>query len=794
MKHWLRILLPLLVNHSYNSTSQLLQELFWEPNDYPEFLKITHVRKLIFTLIFLAGGALYCQVSLLDAADSSAVPWAKIGYRPAKSEADFTFTLTDQEGIFSPICEEKKEECLVEITINALGFEHMHDTLDLKLNNVIYIHRNTTLDPVCVTTQYQPTTLSTAVQKITVINSDQIRKSGAVSLADVITYQTGIRLSQDNILGTSMSLGGIGGENIKVLIDGVPVIGRLNGSIDLSQINLDNIERIELIEGPLSVNYGTNALAGTLNLITKKEKKPGLRIELNPYYENIGNYNFNTRIALSLKKNTFTLSGGRNYFDGWKENEIFFSFPQQTLADTNRIFTWKPKEQYFGEVQYQTNRKGWNFNPYVRLFHEAILNRGFPKAPYFETAFDDYYLTKRADAGLIVSKNFSSGKLSVQTSGNYFQRIKNTYLKDLTTLYQNLSESPGSQDTSQFTLLNLRPVYNSTRKGKFNYELGLDLIQESAYGLRILNKSQTMGDFAVFGTCEWKPFQKFVIKPGLRYAYNTLYQAPVIPSVHLRYILNKWSLRASVARGFRAPSLKELYFDFVDINHNIQGNTDLQAEQSINYNLTLGWITQSSKNLLLKIDVSGFYNIIDNLINLGLSHENTYTYINIGHFRTTGITTTCALRNKSFSVQINGSYIGRFNQLPEEIKTQTFSFSPEISSQCSYNFWKERMNINLFYKYNGALLTYSINENDELNTSSQSAYHILDASIGMKLAKQNLLVTLGAKNLLNVTSLNVSGTSAGVHSSSSSMNIARGRSFFIGINYRLNFSFKNHES
>ena len=67
-----------------------------------------------------------------------------------------------------------------------------------------------------------------------------------------------------------MSVQGLSGENVKILIDGVPVVGRLNGNVDLSQINLTNIERVEIVEGPLSVNYGTNALAGTINLITKK--------------------------------------------------------------------------------------------------------------------------------------------------------------------------------------------------------------------------------------------------------------------------------------------------------------------------------------------------------------------------------------------------------------------------------------------------------------------------------------------------------------------------------------------
>ena len=62
------------------------------------------------------------------------------------------------------------------------------------------------------------------------------------------------------------------------MIDDVAVIGRLNGNIDLSQINLNNVERIEIVEGPLSVEYGTDALAGTINLITKSTENNFIKI------------------------------------------------------------------------------------------------------------------------------------------------------------------------------------------------------------------------------------------------------------------------------------------------------------------------------------------------------------------------------------------------------------------------------------------------------------------------------------------------------------------------------------
>ena len=749
------------------------------------------MKSFIFLLTLISTTVLHAQLQVVAADDAAPVSYAKVLYRFSDS-TNFEFSQSDANGFFS--INPHSKTTVAEVKIHAVGFEALHDTIDLNTQTIFQLTRSTNLDVVCVTTQYQPTTVSSAVQKITVINSDQIRKSGSVNLADIITYQTGIRLNQDNILGTSMNIGGISGENVKILIDGVPVIGRLNGSVDLSQINLNNIERIELIEGPLSVNYGTNALAGTLNLITKKETKRGVKLELNPYYENIGNYNFNFSSTVSLKKNSVQISGGRNYFDGWKPGQPFFDFPKETLADTNRSLTWKPKEQYFAEVRYSAAVKGWNINPYARYFDEKIVNRGYPKAPYYESAFDDYYFTKRGDAGLIATKIFKKGKLNTTLAYNHFQRIKNTFLNDLTTLQHVLSETPGAQDTSVFSLINSRMTYNSINGKKFNYEFGLDLSYESAYGVRIENMEQFMGDYAAFATCEWEPLSNFVIKPGLRYAYNTIYRAPLVPSLNIRYKKNNWTFRASAARGFRAPSLKELYFDFVDINHNITGNQDLLSERSMNYNLSAGWMKQTKKNTLFKADASAYYNDINNLITLGLSDVvGSYTYINIGKYKTIGNNLAFTMRHKRVSVQFNGAYIGRYNAASEDADLEPFIFSPEIGVQTSLFLWKDKLSLNAFYKFNGSLQTFYVDDEGSIITSMQDSYQIMDLSFNLKLLNEKLNITAGAKNIFNVTTVNISGQNNGIHSGTSAMNAGRGTSVFMGINYQLDLSFKDHE-
>ena len=212
-------------------------------------------------------------------------------------------------------------------------------------------------------------------------------------------------VKNDNVLGSSITMQGISGQNIKILIDGIPVIGRLNGNIDLSQINLNNIERVEIIEGPLSVDFGTDALGGTINLITNKSQYDKASSNINLYYETVGHYNSDINFSLKENNNFFSFSGGRNYFDGWSQGDKFSFIPTAQLADTNRVELWNPKEQFFAKIQFHKIYSNLKARAYYDFFDEKVTNFGFPRLPYYENAFDDYYYTRRNDLGLDINYN-----------------------------------------------------------------------------------------------------------------------------------------------------------------------------------------------------------------------------------------------------------------------------------------------------------------------------------------------------------------------------------------------------
>lgn len=643
-----------------------------------------------------------------------------------------------------------------------------------------------TLNSFVVTGQYAENSPEKAVQKITIIDQKKIERMAATNLRDVLTNELNVRLTQDNVLGSGMSLQGMGGENVKILIDGVPVVGRLNGNVDLSQINLNDIERIEIIEGPMSVNYGTNALAGVINLITKTNKTKRLNIVANSYYENIGQYNVDGSVAVSNKKHGLSISGGRNYFDGWIDGDANFG-EKERKADSTRFKSWKPKTQHFGKVSYNYLLKGGNIKYSIGYFKEKISNRGLPRQPYGETVFDDRYYTTRIDNTILLKKKFNKhNNIKATIAYNDYKRVKNTIFKDLTTLTEIPTENSGDQDTTKFNQWVIRSSFSTSKiKARVNYEIGVDINKEEAFGGRIENKQQQMGDYAGYASVEYRPFENTIIRPGVRYGNNTIYKAPITPSVNLKQTLGKFNIRASYARGFRAPSLKELYFDFVDINHNIVGNTELKAEQSNNFNLSANY-TKTIKSYVLKTEVSTFYNQIKNLITLAQSNGSQYSYVNIGDYQTHGVQLNNNISFNHFKFGIGGSLIGRYNAMSESNNIDEYSYTPELKSNVNYDFPRQKMFVAVFYKYSGKLPGFGLDANENIIQTHMEAYHTADLSVGKHFWRKRLLVTAGSKNLFDVKAVNSSIAQGTAHNGGGdSSPVAMGRTYFLKMSFKL---------
>lgn len=661
------------------------------------------------------------------------------------------------------------------ISVSFVGYQTILDTIDRyqpSLNYTIF-PGSIGLDEVVVTGQNRPVPVDKSIYNIKVIGEEKIRRKASSNLAELLNTDLNIQINNDPSTGSSLKLQGISGENIKILIDGVPVIGRLDGNIDLSQINLNEVDHVEIVEGPMSVMYGSNALGGVINIITKENKYARLRADLDSYYESVGVYNLNGSAYLKNKGNDFGLKLGRNFFSGYSTDP------------DSRWKQWKPKEQYVVGLQYAYSKNRFKIRNKLDFFNERLLDRNNPSAPYYDTGNDTWYYTRRLNANTNGNYELKSGaNLDILLSYAYYSRLKNKYLKDLTTLETTLSPNATDQDTSVFNAFVARGAYNSPQKDRIlHYQLGVDVNVETARGKRILNEYEKMGDYAIFGSLQWNLNKKLVLQPAVRLAYNTKYKAPVVPSFNVKYQQTNSSFRFSYARGFRAPSLKELYLYFYDSNHQVEGNEDLEAENSHNFNFSLNQKVSLLKNPA-ELRVTAFYNQIYNKITLvQVDPDNPLHYRNenIGKYESLGSTLNLSYNPGRFvKIQSGVSEIGRRDDYYE---SDRFIFSTNANASVEVRFWKNTADFSLFYKYYGRYPLYSYDEQGEVGISYMSDYQHMDIRLSKSLFTRKLTFSTGIKNVFDNTVIQGVSSEGSAHGGDASSIIGWGRTFFLGLKY-----------
>ncbi len=734
-------------------------------------LKSLFIRLSGLMVLLLIGGQILGQqaaIIILDAKTKEPVPYATVSFEGLKSSAK-KYAVTDIKG---KVLNEVKETSL--LTVSFVGYSTLTDTIKKgESKTLMFDPAVLNMDEVVITAQYLPEKADKSIYKINVINSRQIELKSATNLTDLLSSESNMRVSQGGVLGTSLSLQGLSGENVKFLVDGVPVVGRLNGNIDLNQLNLYNVDHIEIIEGPMSVIYGSNAIAGVVNIITKENRNTSLTAYANAYLESVGVYNFNGGGSFHKKKNSFSLDLARNFFDGY------------SVVDTARSLQWNPRLQYNVDSYYLYTGTKTRVKASIQYFDEMIQDKGNLIAPYYETAIDSYYHTVRQTSKLETSYVISEKRqISMVGAFSTYNRKRNVYYNDFTIM----DKQNAGGDTTLVGSFLLRAWYNRNYpEQKINYQVGFDGNLEINQGERIEGGTQQIGDYAGFLSLKYDPTTKITIQPGARFTYNTKYNAPIVYSVNVKYGATANSaIRATYARGFRAPSIKELYLDFVDINHNLHGNPDLKAEYSHNFNLNLSYNRETAK-AYLNTELGFFYNYVNDMIWLfQVGNElTTYSYGNVSKFISRGIqaSTTISFYPK-LTLRAGVSYVGR--KFPENTPDQTdpeFRYSTDFNTMATYNFVKYNASLTANYKYTGRfpLLT----PDGIFNNEYIQGYSNLDISI-MKSFKQNMFsVTVGGKNLLDVNNVSTSVVNSGAHSGGSdgSSSVAWGRTAFLKLTY-----------
>ena len=663
-----------------------------------------------------------------------------------------------------------------------------------KNNRIVDTTIVKSLDEVVVTGQYKPQSVKNSVYQVKVIGAAKIKQEGAAQLQDVLKNELNIRFSQDVATGGSnITMLGLKGQNVKILVDGLPLIGRqgTTNEVDINQIDVNSIERIELVEGPMSVIYGADALAGVVNIITKKAGTKGLNVFANLREETVGNeYGgsrgiHNQQAGLNWRKGSWDAAGSftHNYFGGWKDTAVA------------RELVWHKKDQLLGSgtIGYTKGK----FAARYRLdgLDEIITNPGnfqpFAEPSSGDTlAYDQQYLTNRLmqqlQSSLFINKNLNFQAQAAYT--NYSRQVFSTTLSK-TNRDVRLNIAEGAQSTVHFNGFTFKGTSYYRLSSLVSFQPGIDLNIETGKGERLRSGTNKITDAAFFLTSEFTPNEKFSVRPGIRVINNSVYKAPpVVPSINAKLSLTKeldW--RVAYARGFRAPSLRELYFSFFDINHQVLGNPNLKAETSNSFTTSFNYKKLTAKKELISASVNGFYNKVQNMIDyLFTPGSDTAVLANILNSKTAGSSLSAQYSFKQWQVSLGGGLTGFYNDLSETDNTlPELQWSGEATASVSYSFPSKGLDLSVYYKLTGRRPYYTKDITQAVILSQLKSFSLCDFTVNKKL-KKFVSIQSGVRNLFNVDRIKSTYAREGVHTGNGISNIATGRSYFVGLSFNWN--------
>lgn len=536
----------------------------------------------LFTLFCIVNISAQRKISGLVTDDNnSPLPAAII----AVKEISNSGTVTNVDGYYELLLPDNRNYTII---VTYVGYIDMSKNTDEAIDGILdfkLMENNTMLDQVVVTGTRTPKLLKDAPIVTRVISELDIKRMDAANIGDLLqTELPGIEFSYSMNQQTSINMSGFGGNSVLFLVDGERLAGETLDNVDYSRLNMDNVQRIEIVKGAASSLYGSNAVGGVVNIISRESQEPW-SVNLNARYgahneqRYGGSVGFNQGRFNSITNVQYTSIDAIDLSKGTENEEV---------GDYSKIYGYK------------------TLNVKERLIFTAMKNLKF-------TARVGYFFRERnsSEAQKERYRSFTGG-----LKGNYNITDKD----DLEVSY-----SFDQYDKSDFIVINsldvrdysnvqnsVRFLYNHTFAGKHILTVGGDYMRDYLMSYQFADNgsySQHMAD--AFAQFDWNPLKCLNVIAGLRYDFFSQAKlSHLSPKLGLMYKIGNCSLRGSYAAGFRAPTLKEMYMNFYMGNiFMIYGNADLKPETSNNFLLSAEYM-KGYHNVTL----TGFYNIVDNRI------------------------------------------------------------------------------------------------------------------------------------------------------------------------------------
>ncbi len=429
-----------------------------------------------------------------------------------------------------------------------------------------------------VTATRTPKLLKDAPIQTRVITRKDIERTDASDIQDLLTQvMPGVEFSYAMNQQTHLNFSGFGGQGLLFLVDGERLAGETMDDVDFSRISMADVERIEIVKGASSALYGSSAAGGVINIITKKQTEPWT-VTAQARVAKHNEQRYDASFGVAGKKWSNSLSAGFNSRDNYEvHNEpnpvtrVISTIYGDKVYQAKDKLTWRPTDYVDLSA-----RAGYYFRQTVRSKETPERYRGFSggaRLSWRPTTQDDLTLTYAFD----------------QYDKSDHLILKGLEVRD----YSNVQNS-------------LRMLYNHRFGEQHTLTVGGDYMHDYLMNVNLDGKIREQDCMDLYAQYDWQLSSQWEFVGALRYDYLTEgHLSHLTPRLNVRYApLRNLNLRVGYGMGFRAPSLKERYYNF-DMSGIwiVEGNPDLQPELS--HNLTAS-VEYTKKNINLCASV--YYN------------------------------------------------------------------------------------------------------------------------------------------------------------------------------------------
>ena len=549
------------------------------------------------------------------------------------------------------------------------------------------IWRTDSLREVVVTGTGTQHLLKDAPVQTEVISHRQLQQYAGKSIEDILSGLTASFDFSENDMSSRLQMNGLGNSYVLILIDGRRLHGDNGGENDLSLIDPHNIERIEIVKGASSALYGSDAIAGVINIITRKHRTQGVMVENTTRFGSYGDIRQHNGVALNYGKWSSYTNFQLQHSDGWQNTS------EEDIQQTEYHITDSRNKTVNRHTNWQiAERLTYQLTPAVELYADGSLywKRIYRPCGHHPGVDVKTWDLQYDNASASVGGQWKLSGTDVITLDADWKRHAYNYVYTDTTLtdgyvngrftnyYPYFPDDKELQSDQRLTNVSLKGVFSLPYEQRLSagFDYRYDWLKAP---MRVEGGKATDNTEAVYLQDELALLDPLYLTAGLRLTRNEGFGTRLTPKLSAMLKVGELRLRATWSQGFKTPTPKELHYQYIKNMNGVYlylGNQDLKAQTSnyfgVSAEYTIGHLT---------LTLAPYYNKVTDMITLvtiptkGAPGDliakydpiRVRQYQNMEDAKTYGVDVTVRYQGKDFTVGGSYSYLDtKANQYDSE--------------------------------------------------------------------------------------------------------------------------------